>query len=151
MPRICHDPQGIVDFHLMICKSWDLLVSYRTNVNRSWWVKPSEQPFIQPKVYAISGSSSFSGAGFTAVHGYQQLPPGIWGFGFSCPLVHQSLLQEWTVLKLTLEATIMDMATMCNEHGVDINHCMHTMEAVNVSPGQQVIGGSTVLAGLEWW
>ena len=115
-------------------------------------IKPSEQPFIQPQVYIAQGpsSTSFSGSGFTwPVHGI------ITQFA---SWYHEALdlaAPYGTPIVAAKSGTVIEANTggynygygndVVIDNGGGYTSLYAHMEAVNVSPGQQVVGGSTVI------
>jgi murein DD-endopeptidase MepM/ murein hydrolase activator NlpD len=149
--KFATDPQGIVDFpfnDFANPETFSLVTGQMLIVPGG--VKPSEQPFIQPKIYAIQGSSSFSGAGFTwPVHGL------VTQFA---SWYHEALdlaAPIGTPIVAAKSGTVVEANTgsynygygndVVIDHGGGYKSLYAHMEAVNVSPGQQVIGGSTVI------
>jgi murein DD-endopeptidase MepM/ murein hydrolase activator NlpD len=115
-------------------------------------VKPSEQPFIQPQVFIAQGpsSTSFSGAGFTwPVHGI---------ISQFASWYHEALdlaAPYGTPIVAAKSGTVIEANTggynygygndVVIDHGGGYKSLYGHMEAVNVTPGQQVVGGSTVI------
>jgi len=115
-------------------------------------IKPSEQPFIQPQVFIAQGpsTSSFSGSGFTwPVHGI------ITQFA---SWYHEALdlaAPYGTPIVAAKSGTVAEANTggynygygndVVIDHGGGYKTLYAHMEAVNVTPGQQVVGGSTVI------
>jgi murein DD-endopeptidase MepM/ murein hydrolase activator NlpD len=115
-------------------------------------IKPSEQQFIQPQVFIAQGpsSTSFSGSGFTwPVHGL------ITQFA---SWYHEALdlaAPYGTPIVAAKSGTVTEANTggynygygndVVIDHGGGYKTLYGHMEAVNVSAGQQVVGGSTVI------
>jgi len=115
-------------------------------------IKPSEQPFIQPQIYIAQGpsTSSFSGSGFTwPVHGL------ITQFA---SWYHEALdlaAPYGTPIVAAKSGTVVEANTggwnygygddVVIDNGGGYSSLYGHMEAVNVSAGQQVVGGSTVI------
>jgi murein DD-endopeptidase MepM/ murein hydrolase activator NlpD len=115
-------------------------------------IQPAAQPFIQPQVYIAQGpsSTSFSGSGFTwPVHGV------ITQFA---SWYHEALdlaAPYGTPIVAAKSGTVVEANTggynygygndVVIDHGGGYKSLYAHMEAVNVSPGQQVVGGSTVI------
>ena len=115
-------------------------------------IQPSAQPFIQPQVYIAQGPSatSFSSSGFTwPVHGI------ITQFA---SWYHEALdlaAPYGTPIIAAKSGTVVEANTggwnygygndVVIDHGGGYKTLYAHMEAVNVSPGQQVVGGQTVI------
>jgi murein DD-endopeptidase MepM/ murein hydrolase activator NlpD len=115
-------------------------------------IQPAAQPFIRPQVYIAQGpsSTSFSGSGFTwPVHGI------ITQFA---SWYHEALdlaAPYGTPIVAAKSGTVAEANTggwnygygndVVIDNGGGYSSLYAHMEAVNVSPGQQVVGGSTVI------
>jgi len=115
-------------------------------------IQPAAQPFIQPQVYIAQGpsTSSFSGSGFTwPVHGL------ITQFA---SWYHEALdlaAPYGTPIVAAKSGTVAEANTggynygygndVVIDHGDGYKTLYAHMEAVNVTAGQQVVGGSTVI------
>ena len=151
--KLATDPQKIVDFPFNDFANPETfsLVSGQMLIVPDG-VKPSEQPFIRPQVYIAQGpsSTSFSGFGFTwPVHGI---------ISQFASWYHEALdlaAPYGTPIVAAKSGVVTEANTGGWNYGygndVVINNgggyssLYGHMEAVNVSPGQQVVGGSTVI------
>lgn len=113
-------------------------------------IKPSEQPFIKRQVYLAQGPIPVSSGGFTfPVRGgisqfYSWYHPGLdITAPYGTPIVasHNGTVTE--IHTGTYDGGYGNNVYISNGNGI-VSHYAH-MSAVNVSPGQQVIGGSTVI------
>jgi murein DD-endopeptidase MepM/ murein hydrolase activator NlpD len=151
--KFATDPQGIVDFpfnDFANPETFSLVTGQMLVVPNG--VKPSEQPFIQPQVYIAQGpsSTSLSGAGFTwPVHGL------ITQFA---SWYHEALdlaAPYGTPIVAAKSGVVKEANTggwdygygndVVLDNGGGYSTLYGHMEAVNVSVGQQVVGGSTVI------
>jgi murein DD-endopeptidase MepM/ murein hydrolase activator NlpD len=150
--KFATEPQGIVDFpfnDFANPETFSLVTGQMLIVPGG--VKPSEQPFIQPQVYIVqAGSASFSGSGFTwPVHGL------ITQFA---SWYHEALdlaAPVGTPIVAAKSGVVKEASTgsynygygndVVIDHGGGYTSLYAHMEAVNVSAGQQVVGGSTVI------
>jgi murein DD-endopeptidase MepM/ murein hydrolase activator NlpD len=115
-------------------------------------IQPSAQPFIQPQVYIAQGpsSTSLSSSGFTwPVHGlitqfaswYHEALDLAAPYG--TPIV---AAKSGTVIESNAGGYNYGYGDdVVIDHGGGYKTLYAHMEAVNVSPGQQVVGGSTVI------
>jgi murein DD-endopeptidase MepM/ murein hydrolase activator NlpD len=115
-------------------------------------IKPSEQIYIRPQVFIAQGpsSSSFSGSGFTwPVHGLVSQ---------FASWYHEALdlaAPYGTPIVAAKSGTVIEASAggwnygygddVVIDHGGGFKSLYAHMEAVNVSPGQQVVGGQTVI------
>lgn len=113
-------------------------------------IKPSEQQFIKRQVYLAQGPIPVSTGGFTfPVRGeisqfYSWYHSGVdIAAPYGTPIVaaHNGTVTE--VHTGTYDYGYGNNVYISNGNGI-VSHYAH-MEAVNVSPGQQVVGGSTVI------
>ena len=115
-------------------------------------IQPSAQPFIQPQVYIAQGpsSTSFSSSGFTwPVHGI------ITQFASWYHMALDLAAPYGTPIVAAKSGTVAEAVTggyntgygnfVVLDNGDGYKSLYAHMEAVNVSPGQQVVGGSTVI------
>src|ERR1035437_379043 len=115
-------------------------------------IKPSEQQFIQPQIYIAQGpsSSSFSSSGFTwPVHGLVTQFASWYHMAldlaapYGTPIV---AAKSGTVAQATTGGYNAGYGNYVElDNGDGYKSLYAHMEAVNVSPGQRVVGGSTVL------
>jgi murein DD-endopeptidase MepM/ murein hydrolase activator NlpD len=115
-------------------------------------IQPSAQPFIQPQVYIAQGpsSTSFSASGFTwPVHGlitqfaswYHEALDLAAPYGTPIVAAKSGVVKEANTGGYNYgygNDVVID-------NGDGYSSLYAHMEAVNVSPGQQVVGGSTVI------
>ena len=151
--KLATDPQKIVDFpfnDFANPETFSLVTGQMLIVPDG--IKPSEQPFIRPQVYIAQGpsSTSFSASGFTwPVHGI------ITQFA---SWYHEALdlaAPYGTPIVAAKSGVVTEANTGGWNYGYGNNVVIDNgggysslyghMEAVNVSPGQQVVGGSTVI------
>jgi murein DD-endopeptidase MepM/ murein hydrolase activator NlpD len=151
--KFATDAQNIVDFpfnDFANPETFSLVTGQMLIVPNG--IKPSEQPFIQPQVFIAQGpsTSSFSGSGFTwPVHGL------ITQFA---SWYHEALdlaAPYGTPIVAAKSGTVTEANTggynygygndVVIDHGGGYKSLYAHMEAVNVSAGQQVVGGSTVI------
>jgi len=115
-------------------------------------IQPSAQPFIQPQVYIAQGpsSTSFSSSGFTwPVHGlitqfaswYHEALDLAAPYGTPIVAARSGVVLQ--AMTGGYNAGYGNYVELDNGDGYKSLYAH--MEAVNVSPGQQVVGGSTVL------
>ncbi len=113
-------------------------------------IKPSEQQYIKPQVYLAQGPIPVSSGGFTfPVRGlitqsyswYHTALDIAAPYGTPIVAAHNGTVTE--VHTGTYDYGYGNNVYISNGNGI-ISHYAH-MEAVNVSPGQQVVGGSTVI------
>jgi murein DD-endopeptidase MepM/ murein hydrolase activator NlpD len=115
-------------------------------------IQPSAQPFIQPQVFIAQGpsSTSFSSSGFTwPVHGL------ITQFASWYHMALDLAAPYGTPIVAAKSGTVAQAMTggyndgygnyVVLDNGDGYKTLYAHMEAVNVSPGQQVVGGSTVI------
>jgi murein DD-endopeptidase MepM/ murein hydrolase activator NlpD len=151
--KLATDPQKIVDFPFNDFANPETfsLVSGQMLIVPDG-VKPSEQPFIRPQVYIAQGpsSTSFSSAGFTwPVHGI---------ISQFASWYHEALdlaAPYGTPIVAAKSGVVTEANTggwnygygndVVIDNGGGYSSLYGHMEAVNVSPGQQVVGGSTVI------
>ena len=151
--KLATDPQKIVDFPFNDFANPETfsLVSGQMLIVPDG-VKPSEQPFIRPQVYIAQGpsSTSFSSAGFTwPVHGI---------ISQFASWYHEALdlaAPYGTPIVAAKSGVVTEANTggwnygygndVVIDDGGGYSSLYGHMEAVNVSPGQQVVGGSTVI------
>ena len=151
--KLATDPQKIVDFPFNDFANPETfsLVSGQMLIVPDG-VKPSEQPFIRPQVYIAQGASStsFSSAGFTwPVHGI---------ISQFASWYHEALdlaAPYGTPIVAAKSGVVTEANTggwnygygndVVIDNGGGYSSLYGHMEAVNVSPGQQVVGGSTVI------
>jgi murein DD-endopeptidase MepM/ murein hydrolase activator NlpD len=151
--KFAAEPQGIVDFpfnDFANPETFSLVTGQMLIVPDG--VKPSEQPFIRQQVYIAQGpsSASFSGSGFTwPVHGlvtqfaswYHEALDLAAPYGTPIVAAKSGVVTEASAGSYNYgygDDVVID-------HGGGYSSLYAHMEAVNVSPGQQVIGGSTVI------
>lgn len=151
--KFATEPQGIVDFpfnDFANPETFSLVTGQMLIVPNG--VKPSEQPFIQPQVYIAQGpsTSAFSGAGFTwPVHGlvtqfaswYHEALDLAAPYGTPIVAAKSGVIKEANTGGYNYgygDDVVID-------HGGGYTSLYAHMEAVNVSVGQQVVGGSTVI------
>jgi murein DD-endopeptidase MepM/ murein hydrolase activator NlpD len=151
--KFAAEPQGIVDFpfnDFANPETFSLVTGQMLIVPEG--VKPSEQPFIRQQVYIAQGpsSASFSGSGFTwPVHGlvtqfaswYHEALDLAAPYGTPIVAAKSGVVKEASAGSYNYgygDDVVID-------HGNGYSSLYAHMEAVNVSPGQQVIGGSTVI------
>jgi len=151
--KLATDPQKIVDFpfnDFANPETFSLVTGQMLIVPDG--VKPSEQPFIRPQVYIAQGPSStaFSSAGFTwPVHGI---------ISQFASWYHEALdlaAPYGTPIVAAKSGVVTEANTggwnygygndVVIDNGGGYSSLYGHMEAVNVSPGQQVVGGSTVI------
>jgi murein DD-endopeptidase MepM/ murein hydrolase activator NlpD len=151
--KLATDPQKIVDFpfnDFANPETFSLVTGQMLVVPDG--IQPAAQPFIQPQVYIAQGpsSTSFSGSGFTwPVHGI------ITQFA---SWYHEALdlaAPYGTPIVAAKSGVVIEANTggwnygygndVVIDHGGGYKSLYAHMEAVNVSPGQQVVGGSTVI------
>jgi len=151
--KFATDAQNIVDFpfnDFANPETFSLVTGQMLVVPNG--IQPAAQPFIQPQVYIAQGpsSTSFSGSGFTwPVHGV------ITQFA---SWYHEALdlaAPYGTPIVAAKSGTVVEANTggynygygndVVIDHGGGYKSLYAHMEAVNVSPGQQVVGGSTVI------
>ncbi len=151
--KFATDPQKIVDFPFNDFANPETfsLVSGQMLIIPDG-IQPSAQPFIQPQVYIAQGpsSTSFSASGFTwPVHGI------ITQF-FSWYHGALDLAAPYGTPIIAAKSGVVAEANtggwnygygndVVIDHGGGYKTLYAHMEAVNVSPGQQVVGGSTVI------
>jgi murein DD-endopeptidase MepM/ murein hydrolase activator NlpD len=151
--KLASDPQKIVDFPFNDFANPETfsLVSGQMLIVPDG-VKPSEQPFIRPQVYIAQGpsSTSFSGAGFTwPAHGiisqfaswYHEALDIAAPYGTPIVAAKSGVVTEANAGGWNYgygDDVVID-------NGGGYSSLYGHMEAVNVSPGQQVVGGSTVI------
>ena len=151
--KLATDPQKIVDFPFNDFANPETfsLVSGQMLIVPDG-VKPSEQPFIRPQVYIAQGpsSTSFSSAGFTwPVHGI---------ISQFASWYHEALdlaAPYGTPIVAAKSGVVTEANTggwnygygndVVIDDGGGYSSLYGHMEAVNVSVGQQVVGGSTVI------
>lgn len=115
-------------------------------------IKPSEQPFIRQQVYIAQGpsSTSFSASGFTwPAHGvisqfasWYHMALDIAG-PYGTPII---AAKSGVVTEASAGSWNYGYGTdVVIDHGNGYKTLYGHMEALNVSPGQQVVGGSTVI------
>lgn len=115
-------------------------------------VKPSEQPYYRPQVYIAQGpsSTSFSSGGFTwPVHGI------ISQFASWYHMALDIAAPYGTPIVAAKSGVVSSVSTgswdygygndVIIDHGDGYKSLYAHMESVNVSPGQSVVGGSTVI------
>ena len=115
-------------------------------------VKPSEQPYYRPQVYLAQGpsSTSFSSGGFTwPVHGV------VSQFASWYHMALDLAAPYGTPIVAAKSGVVHSVSTgswdygygndVIIDHGDGYRSLYAHMEAVNVSPGQKVVGGSTVI------
>jgi len=151
--KLATDPQKIVDFpfnDFANPETFSLVTGQMLVVPDG--IQPAAQPFIQPQVYIAQGpsSTSFSGSGFTwPVHGI------ITQFA---SWYHEALdlaAPYGTPIVAAKSGVVAEANTggwnygygndVVIDHGGGYKTLYGHMEAVNVSVGQQVVGGSTVI------
>ena len=154
--KFATDPQKIVDFpfnDFANPETFSLVNGQMLIVPDG--VKPSEQPFIRQQVYIAQGpsSSSFSGSGFTwPVHGL------ITQFASWYHMALDIAAPYGTPIVAAKSGVVKSVSVGSYDGGYGNNvyldhgdgyetHYAH-MEAVNVSVGQSVVGGSTVIGWL---
>ena len=154
--KFATDPQKIVDFpfnDFAYPETFSLVNGQMLIVPDG--VKPSEQPFIRQQVYIAQGpsSSSFSGSGFTwPVHGL------ITQFASWYHMALDIAAPYGTPIVAAKSGVVKSVSVGSYDGGYGNNvyldhgdgyetHYAH-MEAVNVSVGQSVVGGSTVIGWL---
>lgn len=115
-------------------------------------VKPSEQPYIRRQVYIAQGpsSTSFSGSGFTwPIHGLVTQFASWYHMAldiaapYGTPIVAAKSGVVKSVLVGSYDGGYGNNVYIDHGNGY-VSHYAH-MEAVNVSVGQSVVGGSTVI------
>ena len=147
------DPQKIVDFpfnDFANPETFSLVTGQMLVVPDG--IKPSQQPFIKQQVYIAQGpsSTSFSGSGFTwPVHGL------VTQFASWYHMALDIAAPYGTPIVAARSGTVASASTgswdygygnnVIIDHGDGYKTLYAHMEAVNVSPGQQVVGGSTVV------
>jgi murein DD-endopeptidase MepM/ murein hydrolase activator NlpD len=147
------DPQKIVDFpfnDFANPETFSLVNGQMLVVPDG--IKPSEQPFIKQQVYIAQGpsSTSFSSSGFTwPVHGI------ITQFASWYHMALDIAAPYGTPIVAAKSGTVASVSTgswdygygnnVIIDHGDGYKSLYAHMESVNVSPGQQVVGGSTVI------
>ncbi len=151
--KFASDPQKIVDFpfnDFANPETFSLVTGQMLLVPDG--IKPSAQPFIQPQVYIAQGpsSTSFSSAGFTwPVHGI---------ISQFASWYHEALdlaAPYGTPIVAAKSGVVKEANTggynygygndVVIDNGGGYSSLYAHMEAVNVSVGQQVVGGSTVI------
>jgi murein DD-endopeptidase MepM/ murein hydrolase activator NlpD len=115
-------------------------------------IQPSAQPFIQPQIFIAQGpsSTSFSSSGFTwPVHGLITQFASWYHMAldlaapYGTPIV---AAKSGTVAQATTGGYNAGYGNYVElDNGDGYKSLYAHMEAVNVSPGQQVVGGSTVI------
>jgi murein DD-endopeptidase MepM/ murein hydrolase activator NlpD len=151
--KFATDPQGIVDFpfnDFANPETFSLVTGQMLIVPNG--VQPSEQPFIQPQVYIAQGPSttSFSASGFTwPVHGV------ITQFASWYHMALDLAAPYGTPIIAAKSGVVVEANTggynygygndVVIDHGGGYKTLYAHMEAVNVSAGQQVVGGQTVI------
>ena len=147
------DPQKIVDFpfnDFANPETFSLVDGQMLIVPDG--VKPSEQPFVRKQVYIAQGpsSTSFSASGFTwPVHGLVTQFASWYhmALDFAAPYGTPIVAAKSGVIK-SVSVGSYDGGYGNNVYidngGGYVSHYAH-MEAVNVSVGQSVVGGSTVI------
>jgi murein DD-endopeptidase MepM/ murein hydrolase activator NlpD len=151
--KLATDPQKIVDFPFNDFANPETfsLVSGQMLIVPDG-IQPSAQPFIRPQVYIAQGpsSSSFSASGFTwPVHGL------ITQFASWYHMALDLAAPYGTPIIAAKSGVVVEANTggynygygndVVIDHGGGYKSLYAHMEAVNVSPGQQVVGGSTVI------
>jgi murein DD-endopeptidase MepM/ murein hydrolase activator NlpD len=147
------DPQKIVDFpfnDFANPETFSLISGQMLVVPDG--IKPSEQPFIKRQVYIAQGpsTSTFSGSGYTwPVHGL------ITQFASWYHMALDLAAPYGTPIIAAKSGTVIEASTgswnygygndVVIDHGDGYKSLYGHMEAVNVSLGQQVVGGSTVI------
>jgi murein DD-endopeptidase MepM/ murein hydrolase activator NlpD len=152
--KFATDPQKIVDFPFNDFANPETfsLVSGQMLIVPDG-IEPSAQPFIQPQVYIAQGpsSTSFSSSGFTwPVHGVitQFASWYHMALDIAAPYGTPIVAAKSGVVKSTNTDGSWDYGYGNNvviDHGGGYSSLYAHMEAVNVSPGQQVVGGQTVI------
>jgi murein DD-endopeptidase MepM/ murein hydrolase activator NlpD len=145
------DPQKIVDFpfnDFANPEKFTLVTGQMLIVPDG--IKPSEQPYFRPQVYIAQGPTSFSSAGFTwPVHGivsqfasWYHMALDISG-PYGTPIV---AAKSGVVFEVNTGSWNYGYGNdVVVDNGGGYSTLYAHMEAVNVRPGQEVIGGSTVL------
>jgi murein DD-endopeptidase MepM/ murein hydrolase activator NlpD len=151
--KLATDPQKIVDFpfnDFANPETFSLVTGQMLIVPDG--IQPAAQPFIQPQVYIAQGpsSTSFSSSGFTwPVHGI------ITQFASWYHMALDLAAPYGTPIVAAKSGVVVEANTggwnygygndVVIDHGGGYKSLYAHMEAVNVSPGQQVVGGSTVI------
>ncbi len=151
--KFATDPQKIVDFpfnDFANPETFSLVTGQILMVPDG--IKPSEQPYIQQHVYYAQGpsTSTFSGSGYTwPVHGV------ITQFASWYHMALDIAAPYGTPIVAAKSGTVIEANTggwnygygndVVIDHGNGYRSLYAHMEAVNVSVGQQVTGGSTVV------
>lgn len=152
--KFATDPQKIVDFpfnDFANPETFSLVTGQMLIVPDG--IKPSEQPFVKQQVYIVQGpsSTSFSGSGYTwPVHGI------ITQFASWYHMALDIAAPYGSPIVAAKSGTVASVSTggswdygygndVIIDHGDGYKTLYGHMEAVNVSPGQQVVGGSTVI------
>jgi murein DD-endopeptidase MepM/ murein hydrolase activator NlpD len=151
--KLATDPQKIVDFpfnDFANPETFSLVTGQMLIVPDG--IQPAAQPFIRPQVYIAQGPSatSFSASGFTwPVHGV------ITQFASWYHMALDLAAPYGTPIVAAKSGTVVEANTggwnygygndVVIDHGGGYKSLYAHMEAVNVSPGQQVVGGSTVI------
>jgi murein DD-endopeptidase MepM/ murein hydrolase activator NlpD len=151
--KLATDPQKIVDFpfnDFANPETFSLVTGQILIVPDG--IQPAAQPFIRPQVYIAQGpsSSSFSASGFTwPVHGL------ITQFASWYHMALDLAAPYGTPIIAAKSGVVVEANTggwnygygndVVIDHGGGYKSLYAHMEAVNVSPGQQVVGGSTVI------
>ncbi len=147
------DPQKIVDFpfnDFANPETFSLVTGQILIVPDG--IKPSEQLYYKPQVYIAQGpsSTSFSGSGFTwPVHGI------VTQFASWYHMALDIAAPYGTPIVAAKSGTVASVSTgswdygygndVIVDHGGGYKSLYAHMEAVNVSAGQHVVGGSTVI------
>jgi murein DD-endopeptidase MepM/ murein hydrolase activator NlpD len=151
--KFATNPQKIVDFtfnDFANLETFSLVTGQMLVVPDG--IKPSEQPFIRQQVYIAQGpsSTSFSASGFTwPAHGV---------ISQFASWYHEALdiaAPYGTPIVAAKSGVVAEASTggwnygygndVVIDHGNGYKSLYAHMEALNVSPGQQVVGGSTVI------
>jgi murein DD-endopeptidase MepM/ murein hydrolase activator NlpD len=151
--KLATDPQKIVDFpfnDFANPETFSLVTGQMLIVPDG--IQPAAQPFIRPQVYIAQGPSatSFSASGFTwPVHGL------ITQFASWYHMALDLAAPYGTPIIAAKSGTVVEANTggwnygygndVIIDHGGGYKSLYAHMEAVNVSQGQQVVGGSTVI------
>ena len=151
--KLATDPQKIVDFpfnDFANPETFSLVTGQMLVVPDG--IQPAAQPFIQPQVYIAQGPSttSVSSSGFTwPVHGI------ITQFASWYHMALDLAAPYGTPIVAAKSGVVTEANTggwnygygndVVIDHGGGYSSLYAHMEAVNVSPGQQVVGGSTVI------
>lgn len=151
--KFATDPQKIVDFpfnDFANPETFSLVTGQMLIVPDG--IQPEAQPFIKQQVYIAQGPSttSFSGSGYTwPVHGI------ITQFASWYHMALDIAAPYGTPIVAAKSGVVAEVNTggwdygygndVIIDHGGGYKTLYAHMEAVNVSPGQQVVGGSTVI------